>query len=115
MYPEKDPSKDLNFEDERSEIVGRFGQVPGWIFESKGSAEAVRLYGFLSYQFGGSPKGIFPGQSYLAEKLGISTRTVQRAMRELQEIGALQVRRRGQGNTNLYKLMWKQPKDVVSD
>lgn len=108
-------SDEFNFESELGELVGRFAQVPGWIFESKCGPDAIALYGFLAYQFGGSPKGIYPGQTYLAENLGISVRSVRRAQVKLQEIGALRVKRRGQGKTNLYKLVWKKPSEVVSD
>ncbi|MEU1602674.1 hypothetical protein [Micromonospora matsumotoense] len=98
-----------NFTSERAELSVQFGKVPGWLYELAPSSNAIRIYGYLDYKFGNSKRGIFPGQATLAEANKLSVKAVQRALQELQEVGALKVTRRGQGKTNLYRLMWNNP------
>jgi DNA-binding GntR family transcriptional regulator len=49
---------------------------------------------------------VFPGQEHMAEEIGSSKSTVGRAIQELEERGWLEIRRRGQGKTNLYILQY---------
>jgi len=104
---------DFNFCDERAELAIQYGRVPLWLYEVGASANATHVYGYLSAKYGGSKKGIFPGQDRLAEALNTSMSTVSRAMKELSDLGALQVKRRGQGMTNFYKLMWSDPRQTA--
>ena len=49
----------------------------------------------------------FPGQEKLAEDLGISRDSVIKGIKELEDKGYLESKRRGLGKTNLYTLMCK--------
>jgi len=48
--------------------------------------------------------GCFPAQKTVAEEMAVSTRTVQRYLKELMDAGHVHVRRLGQGRTNRYTL-----------
>jgi Mn-dependent DtxR family transcriptional regulator len=56
----------------------------------------------LSYAW--QDEGCYPGQEKMAEKMAVDTRTVRRMIAELQDHGLLDVRQRGLGKTNYYKL-----------
>jgi DNA-binding MarR family transcriptional regulator len=47
---------------------------------------------------------VFPGQERMAVDLGSTQQTVSRAIVELEKSGYLEIKRRGQGLTNLYTL-----------
>lgn len=59
----------------------------------------------LSYAY--TRNYVFPGQEKLAEKCGLSSRSVYSALKELDSKGFISVIRRGQGRTNLYVLHFK--------
>lgn len=46
----------------------------------------------------------FPGQEILAQEVNCSTDSIQRGLQELKQNGWLDVKRRGQGKTNIYYL-----------
>lgn len=48
----------------------------------------------------------WPGQGSIAQKVGVTDRTVRRAITELEAIGALDVERRGRQKTNSYIVHW---------
>lgn len=98
-----------NFTSERVETSEQFGRFPRWLLDLKPSSNAVRIYVYLDCVFGNSKRGIFPGQERIAEDNDLSKKSVQRALQELQDLKALQIKRRGQGKTNLYALMWFNP------
>jgi len=47
----------------------------------------------------------YPGQEVLGKEIGLSSRQIIRLLKELQRHGWLEVKRRGQGKTNLYFLL----------
>ena len=47
---------------------------------------------------------VFPGQDRLAEDMGMSTSRANEYVKELEATGYIEITRRGQGKTNLYKL-----------
>lgn len=55
------------------------------IRDSSLSANAIRLYGVLATYTDGDGWGAFPGQQRLAEDMGCSKPTVQRALYELEK------------------------------
>lgn len=71
------------------------------------SAYAKLVYTMLLSYAWGDKNAAYPGQERLAKDCGISTRTVVRAMQELEENRFLTVARRGRGLTNLYVLRFK--------
>jgi hypothetical protein len=103
------PDEDFNFIDEGARDHGRYGSCPEWLLDIA-LPDACFLYVWMQCKYGGFKKGIFPSQTTVAEKLHMSVRSVQRRLEELQEVGALEIKHRGLGQTNLYILKWKKPK-----
>lgn len=67
-------------------------------------AHLFRTYSYLvSKDY--NKQGVYYGQSTMAKELGISVRTLQRHIKELKELGFLQVKRRGFNMTNLYTML----------
>jgi hypothetical protein len=83
-----------------------FQQIPNWIFESDVTATAVKLYLVLRKN-GDNKRGVsYWSRKKLAEQLGTSTNTMDRAKKELLDMGALcQINRKnkdGDWTSNLY-------------
>ena len=89
---------------------GKFEQIPHWIlFDTNISATALRLYLVLQ-KYGNAEHRCYPSRQRLADNLGVSKATVDRAKTELIEVGALcETRRMGTNNnytSNIYHLHW---------
>lgn len=72
--------------------TGPFAVVPEWLVYSSASDRAVRLFAILARHDG--PGGAFPGRRRLQEILACSERTLDRAVDELEALGALVVHTR---------------------
>ncbi len=83
---------------------GGFTQVPNYLLKHpKLSAMAKVVYAMLlSYAWHNNR--VFPGQERMAEDIGTSQPTIHRASQELEKAGWLEIKRRGQGKTNMYVL-----------
>jgi DNA-binding MarR family transcriptional regulator len=57
---------------------------------------------FLSYAWHNDH--CFPGQERLAEDMGMSVSRVNAFIKDLESSGLIEIIRRGQGKTNLYKI-----------
>ncbi len=94
------------------DVEDRFAIVPEWLLDADISDGAVRLYAVL-LRFGQSSGARMPSRSTLARRLRKkSTDTVDRAMRELVELGAVVVQNRfdgGQRLTNRYLVRTSRP------
>ncbi|MDX6244773.1 MAG: hypothetical protein QOE76_2496 [Frankiales bacterium] len=88
-------------------VEDRFAIVPEWLLDADVSDTAIRLYAVL-LRYGQTSGARMPGRATLARRLHKrSTDSVDRAMRELVEIGAVHVQHRyssGLRLTNLYQL-----------
>jgi DNA-binding MarR family transcriptional regulator len=84
--------------------AGGFTQVPNCIINDKSlSAKAKLVYAkLLSYAWYNN--AVYPGQERMADELGVTKPTVNTAIRELAKVGYCEVKRRGQGLTNIYVL-----------
>lgn len=84
--------------------AGGFTQIPNCVLNNKSvSLSAKVIYAkLLSYAW--NNQSVYPGQETMAIEIGAGKRTVIRAVAELQKVGYLEVRRRGQGLTNVYIL-----------
>ena len=100
------------------DVEDRFSIVPEWVLDSAISDAAVRLYAVL-LRFGQTSGARMPARSTLARRMHKkSTDTVDRAMRELVELGAVVVQHRfdgGQRLTNKYLVRTSRPRDNASD
>ena len=84
----------------------RWAQVPEWVIVAPISDRAVRLYGLLARR-ANSDSQAFPSRRYLATNMHCSSKSVDRAMDELLEIGAVTKERQFQDSrqtVNLYTL-----------
>ena len=98
--------KERNIELDTLDPVARggFTQVPNFILkDSKLSIGAKVTYAmFLSYAWHND--SCFPGQERLAEDMGMSVSRVNEFVKALESAGLVEIIRRGQGKTNLYKI-----------
>lgn len=82
-----------------------YAQIPRWVLRSEGalSGNAVHLYGILMSYADNHTKVAFPSRQTLAEDMGRSIDTVKRAIKELEDFGAITVtRRRNKRTGNFY-------------
>ena len=93
------------------EIVGAdpvtkhgFTQVPNFLFKKSGlSMGAIVVYSkFLSYAWHND--FCFPGQQRLADDLDMSIGSINTFIKELEKANLIEITRRGQGKTNVYKI-----------
>jgi len=77
-------------------------------------AERTVLGALVDMMYGNDePCVAFPSQDYLADVLAINKLTVLRATKKFQELGLIEIKRRGLGRTNIYKLNVLTPELVV--
>jgi hypothetical protein len=99
------------------DVEDRFSIVPEWVLDAAISDAAVRLYAVL-LRFGQTSGARMPARSTLARRMHKkSTDTIDRAMRELVECGAVVVQHRydgGQRLTNKYLVHTSRPHDKGS-
>lgn len=93
-----------------SDLVGsRFATVPLWVLDAEVSDRAVRLYGVVQSFVNGRSGDAFPGRRLLASRLHCSTDSVDRAAKELRDIGALVIEPKyddaGRQMTNTYRII----------
>jgi hypothetical protein len=94
-----------------------FAILPEWILYSKKSPVAICVYAVLN-RYANQKGTCFPSRKTIAEKIGVSIKAVDRALKELQELGAVHVEHRtvGEGEilqyqSNIYHLITKHPSD----
>jgi len=90
----------------------RFAIVPEWVLDAEISAQAIRLYAVLA-RYADQSNRANPSRRAIAERMHCSRDTVDRALRELQAIGAVQVvpqtSEHGDPTSNLYVLAVRPP------
>lgn len=82
----------------------RFSIIPEWILTANISDKAVRLYGVLARFADNQTHEAFPSRETLAERMGCSAKSVDRAAVELIELGAMTKRQR-HNSSLVYTLM----------
>ena len=93
----------------------KFSMIPEWLLEIGVSPRAYMVYGALAKFSNNQTKETFVSHSTLADKLSISRKTVQLAVKELEDQGCIFVERRyedGHQKSNNYKLLWDKPQIV---
>ena len=104
-----------NIEFVRADIVTQHGftQVPNFLFKNSGlSMGAIVVYSkFLSYAWHND--FCFPGQQRLADDLGMGVASINRFVKELELSALIEIERRGQGKTNIYKIAFVVQKKSV--
>lgn len=106
-----EPVRDILNSERNLELVGAdrftqggYTQVPNIILQDKALSDNGKLCFATLLSYAWSDDCCFPGQEDLAKRAGKSVRTVRRAIAELEKEGWLEIRRRGLGQTNLYRL-----------
>lgn len=96
-----------------------FAIIPHWVLFSDLSSQAIRLYCVLRTYADNKTLESWPSRNTLAQDLQVeSVKTVDRAIKELVDVGAIMVERRfknGEPQSNLYTLMsLPSPKNVAT-
>ncbi len=86
---------------------GGFTQVPNFLLRSSKLSSGDKLAFAMLLSYAWQNDYCFPGQTLLGEDMGIEERNVRRHLKSLAENGLLNIRRRGQGKTNIYELNLK--------
>lgn len=84
--------------------AGGFTQVPNILLNDTGLSFAAKVAYAKLLSYAWNNNCVFPGQTRMAEETGTSRPTISKAISELQDHGWLEVKRRGQGKTNVYVL-----------
>lgn len=97
--------------------TGPFTIVPEWLLASEVSDRAVRLYAVLGRHADTEGKS-FPSRRTLAKQLRCSVSSLDRAVEELGELGAVDISERftrnGDQTSNLYRLLRRPPSSRVN-
>ncbi len=87
--------------------AGPFAIVPMWVLDAA-EPQALRLYALLAGRYANRDGVAYPSRGTLAKNLDVGERTIDRAIHDLETIGALFVTRRsaddGEHQTNLYRV-----------
>lgn len=84
--------------------AGGFTQVPNVVLENEKLSSGAKLCYSMLLKYAWTNNYVYPGQERLAKEMGVGKRSVVRFLKELEEIGYLEKKRRGQGQTNIYIL-----------
>lgn len=97
--------------------VGPFSIVPDWVIRSTVSDRALRLYALIG-RYADRAGEAFPSRKALAAVLRTSPDSIDRATKELVDVGALEVMGRvdgaGDRTSNLYRLILAAPGGVAA-
>lgn len=96
--------KNITLDTDNPVVRGGFTQVPNFMLKNADLSIGARMtYAmFLSYAWHND--SCFPGQERLAVDMAMSVSRVNEFIKELQSAGFVEVTRRGQGKTNIYKI-----------
>lgn len=103
--------------------IGPFAIVPVWLLETGASGNAIRIYAMLASYADRTTGAAHPARSTLAKRLRISTDTVDRGTRELEDLGAVTVQSRYKYDsaggapsqtTNGYTIRFARPEGRIS-
>ena len=85
-------------------VRGGFTQVPNFILKNAELSLGAKVTYAMFLHYAWHNDSCFPGQERLAGDMGMSQSRVSEFIKELQTAGLIEITRRGQGRTNLYKL-----------
>ena len=81
--------------------------VPNFVLESKEVSSGAKLTYAMLLKYARELDECFPGQERLAQDMGNSERSVRTWLKELERVGLISIRQRGQGRPNLYTIHLK--------
>ena len=82
-----------------------FTQVPNHVLESEKISPGAKLTYAMLLKYAWQNNFCFPGQDRLAKDMGVSLRSTNAYIQELEKNTFIHVKRRGQGKPNLYELI----------
>src|SRR5258706_53654 len=85
-------------------VRGGFTQVPNFILKDANLSLGAKVTYSMFLHYTWHNDFCFPGQERLAADMGMSQSRVSEFIKELEKTGLIEITRRGQGKTNLYKL-----------
>src|SRR6202035_3916473 len=98
--------KERNIEIVGADLATRYGftQVPNFILTKKDISVGAKLAYAMLLKYAWDNDACFPGQLRLAEDMGAAERSVRTYLKELEAVELLEIKQRGLGKTNLYRL-----------
>ena len=96
-------------------VRGGFTQVPNFILRDGTLSLGAKVTYAMFLQYAWHNDSCFPGQERLAVDMGMSQSRVSEFIKELSTAALIEIKRRGMGKTNLYKIKFvvqKPPKIV---
>jgi hypothetical protein len=98
--------KERNIEIVGADPITRHGftQVPNFILTMKELSVGAKLAYAMLLKYAWGEDACFPGQLKLAVDMGAGERSVRTYLKELESIDLLEIKQRGLGKTNLYRL-----------
>lgn len=97
--------------------VGPWSLIPAWVNDAGVSDRAVRLFAVLGF-YADKEGACHPARSTLASRLGCTVDSIDRAKRELRDIGALEWAQHPDGlgglTSNDYRLVYAAPPGVAA-
>lgn len=98
--------KDRNIEIVGADLATRHGftQVPNFILTNKDISVGAKLAYAMLLKYAWDNDACFPGQTKLAEDMGAAERSIRTYLKELETAEMLEIKQRGLGKTNLYRL-----------
>jgi len=85
-------------------VRGGFTQVPNFILKNADLSLGAKVTYAMFLHYAWHNDSCFPGQERLAGDMGMSQSRVSEFIKELQTAALIEITRRGQGRTNLYKI-----------
>ena len=92
---------------------GGFTQVPNFILRDGSLSLGAKVAYSMFLHFAWNNDSCFPGQDTLAQHMGMSVSRVNEYIKELEAAGLIEITRRGQGKTNLYRVNFSVKKGWV--
>lgn len=98
--------KEKNIEIVGADLATRHGftQVPNFILTKKDISVGAKLAYAMLLKYAWDNDACFPGQIRLAEDMGAAERSIRTYLKELETVELLEIKQRGLGKTNLYRL-----------
>jgi len=92
--------------DERFDPISRggFTQIPNFILTDDTLSLGAKVAYAMFLHYAWNKDFCFPGQDRLGEAMGMSKSRVNEFIKELERVGLVEIRRRGQGKTNIYRI-----------
>jgi hypothetical protein len=99
-------ARERNIEIVGADLATRHGftQVPNFILTNPVLSVGAKLAYAMLLKYAWQDDACFPGQTKLAEDMGSGERSVRTYLKELESAELLEIKQRGLGKTNLYRL-----------